>query len=331
MLAHYGEHKKPKDERARYKLAASLLNLGTFFDGKMVDAITPQLCEDFVSWRIGQGDVRFTIDATKRGRALKPSTARNDLIVLQAAQNYCFANRKLIHVVKITKPPPSLPRPRMLSRREAAQLLAAALGWDQHGKRHHSHINRHLARFILIGIYTGTRSDRIRRLQWVENVQGGWVDLEKGVLHRKGQHETETKKRAPSVPLSDRLWQHMRRWRKLTNRSHVIEHNGKAITESLGTAFDTALELAGLVLPPEDPNRVTPHVLRHTCISWMLEQGKTPFQVGKYVGLSAQLVERVYGHVSNEQQRATANSIGRNRQGAAPRNSHETPRKAVNG
>ena len=218
MLAHYGEHKasKTSDSRARHKLSATLLNLGTFFDGKTVDAIAPQLCDDYVAWRVNQGDVRFTLDATKRERALKPTTARNDLIFLQAAQNYCFANRKLTHVVKITKPPPSSPRPRMLSRDEAARLLAAALGWDQHGRRHHKRINRHLARFVLIGLYSGTRSDRIRRLQWVENLQGGWVDLEKGILHRKAATEPETKKRAPSVPMGDRLSQHMRRWRRLT-------------------------------------------------------------------------------------------------------------------
>ena len=104
VLAHYAQHKLPTEARQRFKLAATLSNLGTFFDGKTIDDITPQLCDDFVKWRIGQGDVRFTLDATKRGRALKPSTARNDLIVLQAAQNYCFANRKLTHVVKVTKP-----------------------------------------------------------------------------------------------------------------------------------------------------------------------------------------------------------------------------------
>jgi integrase len=321
VLAHYGENKVTTATRQQDKLAATLLNLGTFFADKTIDDITPQLCDDYVKWRIGQGDIRFTLDKTKRGRALKPSTARNDLIVLQAAQNYCFANRKLTHVVKITKPPPSSPRPRMLSRDEAARLLAGALGWDEHGRRHEKRINRHLARFILIGIYSGTRSDRIRRLQWVENMQGGCVDLDKGDLHRKAATEAETKKRAPSVPLGNRLLQHMRRWRRQTAR-YVIECYGRPVTDSLGTAFDGALELAGMWLPPEDPNRVTPHTTRHTCVSWMLEDGKTPFQVGKYVGMTAAMVERVYGHVSDDQQRDTANSIGRRN---IPRPSHTGP------
>ena len=218
----------------------------------------------------------------------------------------------------------------MLSRDEAARLLAAALGWDQQGRRHHQRINRHLTRFILIGLYSGTRSDRIRRLQWVENLQGGWVDLGKGILHRKASTEPETKKRAPSVPMGDRLLQHMRRWRPLTTR-YVIECYGRPVTDSLGTAFEGALELAGLTLPPEDPNRITPHTLRHSCVSWMLGQGMTPFQVGKYVGMTAQMVERVYGHVSDDQQRETANAIGRrNIPGPVPQLSHTTARKSVN-
>ena len=282
-----------------------------------------------MNWRISQGDVRFTVNEARRGRSLKPSTARNDLIVLQGAQNYCFANRKLTHVVKITKPQASSPRPRMLSRDEAARLLAAALGWDQHGRRYHKRINRHLARFLLIGLYSGTRSDRIRRLQWVENMQGGWVDLEKCFLHRKAATEPETKKRAPSVPMGDRLFQHMRRWRRLTNR-FVIECYSRPITDSLGTAFEGACELAGLALPPGDPNRVVPHVLRHSCVSWMLAEGKTPFQVGKYVGMTAQMVERVYGHVSDDQQRETANAVRRNIPGPVPHLSHITARKNVN-
>jgi hypothetical protein len=51
--------------------------------------------------------------------------------------------------------------------------------------------------------------------------------------------------------------------------------------------------------------------LRHTCVSWLLAEGKTPFRVGRYVGLTAQMVERVYGQTNDGLQRETANAIGR--------------------
>jgi integrase len=103
---------------------------------------------------------------------------------------------------------------------------------------------------------------------------------------------------------------------------YVIECYGKPIIDSLGTAFDGALKLAGLWLPEGDPNRIMPHTLRHSCVSWLLAEGKTPFQVGKYVGMTAQMVERVYGHVSDDQQRETANAIGRRN---IPSPSHARP------
>jgi integrase len=292
-LAHYGAAKAEKATR-QDKLALALAKLGKFFAGKTINDITEKLCDEYVAWRIGS-------------RQLKPTTARNDLIVLQAAVNYCWQNRKLTQTVPVHKPPPSKPRPRMLTTNEAARLLAAALGWDQYGRRHHHRINRHLARFIVMGLRTGTRHDRLLRLQWVENLQGGWVDLDNGMLHRKGASEPETNKRAPSVPLSNKLWAQMRRWRRLSNR-HVIEYGGRGIAD-IGSAFLAAVELAGLW--SDDPHKtVTPHTLRHTCVSWLLAAGKSPFQVGKYVGMTAAMVERVYGHTNDELQRETANAFG---------------------
>jgi integrase len=323
VLAVYGEAKIGKVFRAD-QLALSLLMLGEFWTGLTVNDITEEKCEAYVDWRINRGDARGSNQWRKKGitaRKLNPTTARNDLIVLQAAIRHCWKNRKLTQVVPVHKPKASQPRPRMLTTSEAARLLAAALGFDQHGIRRPRRINRHLARFILIGLYTGTRHDRILRLQWIENLQGGWVDLAKGILHRKAANEPETNKRAPSVPLGNKLWAHLRRWRKSRSR-HVIEHGGSNIVD-ISAGFAKAVELAGLAT--EDPAmKVTPHTLRHTCVSWMLAAGKTPFQVGKYVGMTAAMVERVYGHTTDDLQRETANAIGSR---TITRTSHARPTK----
>jgi integrase len=97
------------------------------------------------------------------------------------------------------------------------------------------------------------------------------------------------------------------------------------------TAFKTACELAGLSTDPDDPNKVTPHTLRHTCVTWMLDAGISPWKVGRYVGMTAEMVERVYGHTNDEMQRETANAVRRNRSGSVPQVSHTTARKGVNG
>jgi integrase len=320
VLAYYAEHHAPKVVR-RDSLARSLTVLGDFFATKTANDMTPQLCDQFVDWRIHLGDARGSNKWEPRGpntsRILKPATARNDLTVLQAALRFAWQNRKITQAMPVAKPPPSEPRVRSLTRPEAARLLLGALGWDlRTGERHSQRINRYLARFILIGFYTGTRSGRIRRLQWVENLQGGWVDLERGVLHRRAPNEAETKKRAPSVPISGRLLAHLRRWRKLTAR-YVIEHNGVPVANNVHGGMKSACRLAGLT-------DVTPHTLRHTATTWMLERGLSPWRVGKYVGMSAQMVERVYGHATDEMQRATANAIG-TRNISGPH--HEMPTK----
>lgn len=337
VLAYYGGHQLGKVTR-QDTLAHSLEKLGEFFIGKTVDDITPTLCADYVQWRIGQGDARGSNKWKQKAatpRLLKPTTARNDLIALQAAVRFAWQNRKLTHLIPVAMPKTSQPRPRFLTTSEAARLLAAALGWDQHGRRHPRRINRHLARFILIALYTGTRKDRILRLQWVENLQGGWVDLERGILHRRAPNEIETKKKAPSVPLADapqanKLWLHLRRWRRLTAR-YVIEHNGSNIENDVFTAFQGACELAGLNFPVDHPQRVTPHTLRHTCVTWLLADGKSYGQIGKYVGMSAVVIERVYGHTNDDLQRETANAIGRrNIPGSVSHPSHEKTSKDGN-
>jgi integrase len=54
---------------------------------------------------------------------------------------------------------------------------------------------------------------------------------------------------------------------KAGRRWFLIEHHGKPIGD-LSDAWETATALAGLDRPVGHPERVTPHVLRHTCCSW---------------------------------------------------------------
>jgi integrase len=340
VLSFYAQHQADKGKR-NDNIALALMMLGKRTIGMAVDEITPVWCAEYVEWRINQGDAR---GANMRGgtvipRLLKTSTARNDLVVLDAAQRFAWKNRKLTHIVPITKPKVSEPRQRFLTKDEAARLLRAALGWEfrrqADGKwtpvqRHHNRINYHLARFILVGLYTGTRHDRIIRLHFVESLHNGWVDLENGILHRKGKAEPETNKRAPSVPVGDRLLAHMRRWYRCKSR-YVVEYGGRPV-RGVFDSFEAACRLAGLNYDGQEvTDRVTPHVLRHSCATWMLLEGKSPYQVGRYIGMSAAMVERTYGHVTDDALRATANVIGRrNIASPVPPLSHTSAQTSVN-
>ena len=51
---------------------------------------------------------------------------------------------------------------------------------------------RHLARFILAGLYMGTQHDAILKLRWLPTPEGGWVDLRQRILYQRGEGEAES-------------------------------------------------------------------------------------------------------------------------------------------
>jgi integrase len=82
----------------------------------------------------------------------------------------------------------------------------------------------------------------------------------------------------------------MRRWiRRGAVTSHFVEWNGEPV-KSVKTAFGSAIRLAGLW------GRVTPHTLRHTAATWLMQRGVPMWQAAGFLGMSAEVLERTYGH-----------------------------------
>jgi integrase len=299
ILSDYGENHGPTTKRA--DLIGSAINkLIEFFGDQTASAIISATCKKYVQWRVQQFDAR-TKSSTK---PVSAATAGRELVVLSAALRWCWREGKLDRLVPVTVPAKPSPRQRHLSRSEVAALLAGALGWDQHGKRHPAKISRHLARFILIALYTGTRHDAILGLRWSPNTSGGWIDLSSGVLHRRASGAMESDKRRPPVPLPPRLLPHVRRWRRLTV-THVIEYAGRPIRSQERRAWRTACELAGLGAD------VTPHVLRHTCATMLLQFGVSVYDVAGVLGASEEVVRRTYGHHAQDHLRHAVAAFSR--------------------
>ena len=162
-----------------------------------------------------------------------------------------------------------------------------------------------MARFILTGLYTGTRHAAICGAAFQPAIGRGHVDLDRGVFHRRAQGARETKKRQPPVRLPDRLLAHLRRWHRLGIAKHaVVEWNGKPVA-SVRKAFATAVKRAGI----ED--HVTPHVLRHTAATWAMQNGGDLWQIAGFLGMTVEMLERVYGHHHPDFQREAAEGIAR--------------------
>jgi integrase len=270
-----GQANKPKfDER--------MLRLTRWWGGKMLSDVTAETCRAYV-----------------RSRG-SPGGARRDLEDLRAAVNYHAKKELHRGIVTIELPEKGLSRDRWLTRAEAAALIWTCWRAREVQTAHRGALRgrkiatdkrplRHLARFILIGLYTGSRAGAIAAASPLRG-EGRSVDLENGRYYRLAQGKRATKKRQPTVALPPRLLAHMRRWRRRgIAREHFVEWNGKPVV-SVKTAFKTAVRKAML------PGRVMPHTLRHTAATWLMQNGAPLWQAAGYLGMSVKTLSDVYGH-----------------------------------
>lgn len=235
------------------------------------------------------GDLRLSDVTAKNCRAYAavrtPSGARRDLEVLRAAIGYWHKNYGPLPAVPIvTLPPPSPARERWLTRHEAGKLLWAA--------RH----TPHLARFILLGLYTGSRSGVILALKWEQ------IDLARGVMHRRRAGKTEdARKRTPPVRLGNRILSHLRRWRRLDHpgATYLCHYNG-------GRVIKLRRSWAGAVKRASLDAKVTPHTLRHTRATWLMQAAIDPWEAAGSMGMTLETLQRTYGHHHPDWQKRAA-------------------------
>ena len=166
---------------------------------------------------------------------------------------------------------------------------------------------QHVARFILLGLYTGTRAGAICSAALMPTIGRGYVDLDAGVFYRRAAGTRETKKRQPPVRLPPRVLAHLRRWhrRRLALRS-VIEWNGEPVRR-VNKAFRSVRQAAGL-----GPD-VVPHTLRHTAITWQAQLGVPMHEICGFFGITPDMFDRVYGHHHPDYQANAVNALSRHR------------------
>ncbi|MFB6451266.1 hypothetical protein [Bradyrhizobium tunisiense] len=104
---------------------------------------------------------------------------------------------------------------------------------------------RHVAKFLLIGLYAGTRAASIASASIHKARDRPMSDLDEGLSNGKRIGHRATRKKQPTMPTPDRLLAHMRRWvDKGIVASHFVEWNGLPVKSVNGMA--SAVEKAGL-------------------------------------------------------------------------------------
>ena len=258
-------HSRPKETKSRIKA------LDSFFGDKLLSYVTGETCRAYVAQR--------STDAA----------ARRELEDLRAAINHHRREGLCDKIVEVVLPPERPHRQRWLTRSEAARLIRSAWRYRevQKGKQTDRRSRQHVARFILVALYTGTRAGAVCGAALQATVGHGWVDLERGVFYRRPAGQRETKKRQPTIPLPDRLLAHMRRWKRNGQR-FAVEWNGETV-QNIKKAFANVAADAGL-------GDVTPHVLRHTAATWLMQAGTDMWEAAGYLGMTIEMLSQRYGH-----------------------------------
>ena len=283
---------------ARPKAAGERAERLLEYFGKMtLDCVNGPSCRDYVAFREGRGQ-------SKKGTG---GGARRDLQDLAAAINHHAREGLHRGIVLVALPKRGEARQRWLTRSDAARLLWTCwrMRETQEGQATAKRPLAHLCRFLIMGLYTGSRPGAILSAAWDRGPARSWVDIDGGRFYRLAEGAIATAKRQPVVRLSPRLKAHCARWRRLDGgRGHVVTFGGQPI-QSVKTALARAQALAGIEAG------VSAYTLRHTAASWLVAKGLPTRLVADFLGTSETMILDHYGHLAPDYQDAAAEAIGR--------------------
>jgi integrase len=261
-----------EDRPAAIRIGYALAALGPFWAYKTVTDVHERSCRKYVTYR-----------------KISNSTAKRELVVLRAAINLAVQNTKLSSGAYVWLPKEAPPRDVWLERDEFAKLLQAS--------RNLPRASEHLPLFLLVSIYTARRKEAILSLRWTR------VDFRNGTIDFRRPGIAETKKKRGVVKMHRKLMAHLRREkirqgigqdgkrRTVGEMEFVIQQNGEGV-QGLRRSFPAAVKAANL------EKHITPHTLKHTSITWMVQAGTPLWDVAQFAATSVATIEKVYAHHS---------------------------------
>jgi integrase len=280
VLGDYAQEHAPATA-SPWRIAYAIESLACYWEGRTVCEVTRQTCSAYTKWR---------------GRSA--GTVRRELGVLRAAVNHAHREGRITRSVPVHLPDRPEARDRWLTKKEAAALLRAALREPK--------VRLHLPLFILLGLYTGHRKEAILSLRWAQ------VDLLGKRINFKEPGRRQSNKRRSHIPIPSRLLPHLQRARhRGTDLGFVINRNGHRLGD-IKKGFAAASRKAGLA-------GVSPHTLRHTCATWLMQAGVNKWEAAGFLGMTFETLERVYGHHHPDHLRSAAEAF------SCPQNVRVTP------
>jgi integrase len=260
------------------RVGLAIKHLVRWWRDRNVDAILPDTCEGYIQARMAEG--------------VAIATAGHELVVLRAAVRWAAKNARLTSAPFVQIPPLQPGRERFLTRSELARLLWAA--------RKDPRSRLHLPLFILIAYYTGARSEAILSLRWFPQ-----VDLDQNMIDFNPPGRARNKKGRAKLPIPRKLRWFLERAQTRSTSAYVLSYQGEPIVK-LRHSFSTACKRARL-------EGVTPHTLRHSCATYLLDQGVPLEQIGGWLGHCDFRTTQRYAHMHPSSQRAALAAFDRKR------------------
>lgn len=223
-----------------------------------ISLISRKWCEDYAAKR------RAGLVGRKSGNG----TIRREMGVLVAALNHAAREKK---IKKADIPHVFLP--------EEPPAKDVWLTFDEAEKLRNACVTARTRLFVEVALATGARRRAIESLTWFQ------VDLERGLIQFNPDGRKQTKKRRPTVPISDALLPFLEAAHKAKTNEWVLGEPG-----SVRKGFEASVRRAGI------RKHVTPHTLRHTLATWMAQAGKPFFEIAGVLGDIVSTVEKRYAH-----------------------------------
>ncbi len=325
------------------ELKSRLNVLLDFFGGMSVDSIDHDAVGDFVEFldertyqrKLKIAERKYERAKKKRGwrpendtgiepveRTYNPKAAIRYLDDLNAAISISVKTKLLKSGNVVPTPGDYKPRTAVLTRKQVADLIRAA-----RRRRGHAFINgkptanvaiwEHLARFILIAVYTGSRKDKVWRISYRNERDCPWIEFKgkdpayNATFHRIGDKEVEHKKKlAPTIPVPVRLAAHMERWKRMGLKYPCQGPDGHA------GAPRTGMENLFKEVLGEDHDVVI-HTLRHTAATWLVSRAELPMAaIASYLGMSVETLVRRYAKVRKVDHIRVGKAISQSRAGS---------------
>lgn len=289
----YDEKHVERETAAPASIRYCWQNLDPHFGSMKLAEVDQTVVDDYEEKRV-DGEI---------GRPSVPGTVRKELAALRACFNWhaspARGKKRLIDAKDVPAfilPEESDPRDRWLTRAEIDKLLTAAAGEGRMSR---------IERFFWLALETAARKQAILDLTWDR------VDFETRMIHYAVPGRKQTKKRRPSVPISDRLLPVLRRMEAERTGDLVLDHGG-----AVWAAVQSAVRRAGLAPRVErgtgesaTGTGISPHTLRHTAATHMARGGVPLYDIAGILGNTLAMVERVYAHHCPGRLQAAVNMI----------------------